>query len=273
MVGKSLLKARLDGTGGIEKEVTLDMVLRSYEEAKGDFFRSKIEPLLAQKCPNGILRDVIQKSSAPWDWFSFLSSKLADDILRNYSSSLAELIEFVTESTRLVCPICADSMFSISDDASGVECNCWRAASRKNEHWNNHACGHTFCRSCARRWAETAINDQKLQIRCPAPGCKYRLWDQDLKELLSSKMFLRHQEHLYTDHLNNLKGLAKEDDDLMAWLRQNARPCPDCHVIVSRSEGCNSMICVCGTRFCYDCGFKTCQCGVNGRSDIWEPKV
>merc|ERR1712007_280625 len=111
---------------------------------------------------------------------------------------------------------------------------------------------------------------QKLQLMINS--CKYRLWDQDLKELLSSKMFLRHQEHLYTDHLSNLKGLAKEDDDLMAWLRQNARPCPDCHVIVSRSEGCNTMICVCGTRFCYACGFITCQCGVKGRSDIWEPK-
>jgi hypothetical protein len=273
VVGKSLLKARLDGTGGIEKEVTLDMVLRSFEEAKGEFFRSKIAPLLAQKCPNGMLRDIIQKDSAPWNWISFLSSTVSDDIFRKYSNSSAEFIQFVTESTSLMCPICADSMFSISDDASGVKCNFWSAASRKNEHWNNHACGHSFCRSCAGRWAETAINDQKLQIRCPAPGCKYKLWDQDLKEVLGSKMFMRHQEHLHADHLSNLKGLAKEDDDLMAWLRKNARPCPDCHVIVSRSEGCNTMVCVCGTRFCYACGCKSCQCGVKGRSDIWEPKA
>lgn len=271
VVGKSLLKARMDGTGGIEKEVTLDMVLESYEEAKGDFFRSKLEPLLAQKCPSGMLRDLIHKSSTPWNWVSCLNSKLADDIFRNCSSSLAEFTEFVTQSTRLTCPICADPMFSVSDDGSGVECNFWSAASRKNEHWDNHACGHFFCRSCAGRWAETAINDQKLHIRCPAPGCKYKLMDQDVRELVSSKMFLRHQEHLYTDHLKNLKGLAKEDDDLMAWLRQNARPCPDCHVVVSRTEGCNSMLCVCGTRFCYACGFKKCQCGVKSRNDIWAP--
>merc|ERR1712046_561232 len=99
------------------------MVLGSCEEAKGDYFRSKIEPILARKCPNGILRDVVQKSSAPWNWVSFLSSNLADDTLRNYSGSLAEFIKFATQSTRFVCPICADSMFSISDDASGVECN------------------------------------------------------------------------------------------------------------------------------------------------------
>jgi hypothetical protein len=275
VVGKSLLKARLDGCGGIEKEVTQDMVVSSFEEAKSQFFKSKIEPLLAQKCPNGILRDSIQKSSAPWNWVSFLRSNLADDILRNHSSSAAEFIEFVTESDSLVCSICADSMFYPSHETLGVECNFWRAASRKNEHWNNHACGHAFCRSCARRWAETGINEQKVQIRCPAPGCKYCLWDQDLKELLSSNMFRRHEEHLHTDHLDNLKGLAKEDDDLVAWLHQNARPCPDCHVIVSRSEGCNSMICVCGTKFCYACGFKSCKCrtGMKDRADIWQPKA
>lgn len=273
VVGKSLLKARFDGTGGIEKDVTLDMVLGSYEEAKNDFFRSKIEVLLAHKCRSGILRDVIGRDPAPWNWIGFLSSKLSDDVLGDHSSSLAQFIEFVTKSPMLACPICADSMFAVSDDGSGVECNFWSATSRKNEHWDNHACGHAFCRSCAKRWAETAINDHKPQIRCPAPGCKYRLWDQDLKELLSSKMFLRHQEHLHADHLVNLKGLAKEDDDLRAWLRSNARPCPDCHVIVSRSEGCNTMICVCGTKFCYACGFKTCQCGVKGRIDIWEPKA
>jgi hypothetical protein len=276
VIGKSLLKARLDGTGGIEKEVSMDMVLESYEEVKDEFFRSQIEPILAQKFggrkgKEGLLRDLIQKSSAPWNWISCLNSNRVDDIFRNHSSSLAEFSEFVTKS--VVCPICADSMFTISDDGSGVECNYWSATSRKNEHWNNHACGHAFCRSCARRWAETAINEQRLQIRCPAPGCKYCLWDQDLKELLSFNMFQRHQEHLHTDHLKNLRGLVKEDDDLMAWLRQNARPCPDCHVIVSRSEGCNSMLCVCGTRFCYACGFKACQCRVKSRSDIWVPKA
>merc|ERR1712048_209006 len=271
-----LLKARLDGCGGIENEVTRNMVLESYEEAKAEFYQSKIAGLVAQKAKSSDMRDTLRnlilKSSAPWSWLSFLRSNLADDILSKSSSS-GEFAKAVTDSSSLVCSICADPMFSISANGSGIDCNFWNAASRKNEHWNNHACGHTFCRSCAEQWAATGINEQRLQIRCPAPGCKYKLWDQDLQELLDSKMFRRHQEHLHADHLGNLKGIAKEESGLMDLLRKHARPCPDCHVIVSRSEGCNVMLCVCGTRFCYACGFKTCQCGVKGRSDIWEPRA
>merc|ERR1712048_326282 len=146
---------------------------------------------------------------------------------------------FFSQSSEFSCPICMDPMVSLSDDGREVQCNFWSAASRKNEHWNNHACGHAFCWSCAKSWAETAVNEQKLQVRCPAAGCKYCLWDQDLKELLSAKMYHRHEEHKHVDHLTNLKQIVKHDDCLMDWLRTNARPCPTCHVIVSRSEGCN----------------------------------
>lgn len=182
------------------------------------------------------------------------------------------MIEFFSDAT---CPICMDPMISLSEDGAKINCNYWSAAFRKNEHWKNDACGHTFCYSCAKSWAETAINQQELHIRCPAAGCKYRFWDQDLHELLSAQMYNRHMEHKHADHLNHLKEIVKHDDCLMDWLRTNARPCPSCHVIVSRSEGCNTMTCVCGTRFCYKCGFKTCQCRSDNKdvlASIWEPK-
>jgi hypothetical protein len=83
-------------------------------------------------------------------------------------------------------------------------------------------------------------------------------------------MFKRHQEHKHADHLKNLRAIIKHDDVLLQWLRSHARPCPDCHVIVSRSEGCNTMICVCGTRFCYACGSKKCECSIKNRNSIWE---
>jgi len=125
------------------------------------------------------------------------------------------------------------------------------------------------------QWAETVINDQKTSVKCPVPGCSYRLWNQDLKELVTKKVLRHHKEHESSNHLKVLAKLSKSktDDDLKSWLKQNARPCPACHVIVSRSTGCDTMTCVCGTIFCYACGFKDCKCRTNkeARPDIWKP--
>jgi E3 ubiquitin-protein ligase RNF144 len=37
--------------------------------------------------------------------------------------------------------------------------------------------------------------------------------------------------------------------------------CPNCAHMVSRTLGCNHMVCICGTRFCYQCGQKQDFCG------------
>lgn len=148
----------------------------------------------------------------------------------------------------------------------------WFVLPRSSEHWSNMPCGHACCRSCMAMWAETAINDQKLRVKCPAENCSYTLYDQDLQTLVSPQAFERHQEHKSADYLQHLKTTLKEDVTLKMWLKSHARPCPDCHVIVSRSEGCNHMMCVCGTRFCYACGFKNCKCGIAKKRDIWNPR-
>merc|ERR1712139_482238 len=169
------------------------------------------------------------------------------------------------------CPICMDPLVSITSDGKIDTSNMWFAPLRKTEHWSNHPCGHACCRSCMVKWTETAINDQKLRIKCPAERCPYSLWDQDVQELVSRDVFERHREHKNADYLKHLKESIQENATLNAWLKTNARPCPACHVIVSRSEGCNVMTCVCGTRFCYSCGFQQCKCSVKERADIWNP--
>jgi len=271
-----LFQAGWNGMGGIASEVTPDMVDKCYEEAKPEFYKPTIQSFLKHKgIPSELgskLEEVILESPQPWTWLSALRSSLLDHLLRQ-SASFPELVENISGSSQLSCQICTDPMLSASDDGTHIQCNFWSAAPRRNEHWNNYACGHTFCRSCMQTWAETAINEHRLHIKCPAAGCKYHLWDQDLQELLTSQMFDRHQEHKHADHLKNLKSVAKHDDGLMEWLRKNARPCPHCHVIVSRSEGCNTMLCVCGTRFCYACGFEKCLCSVKDKADIWNLKA
>jgi len=174
------------------------------------------------------------------------------------------------------CPICMDPMVEQEADGSIDTSKMWFARPRKTEHWSNSPCGHACCHSCMSQWAETVINDQKTSVKCPVPGCSYRLWNQDLKELVNKTVLKHHKEHESADHFKVLAKLAKSkktNADLKSWLKENARPCPECHVIVSRYEGCNVMTCVCGAKFCYACGFKSCQCKTNQkyRPDIWKP--
>jgi len=174
------------------------------------------------------------------------------------------------------CPVCMDPMVEQKADGSIDTSKMWFARPRKTEHWSKKPCGHAFCRACMSRWAETVINDQITSVKCPVPGCSYRLWNQDLVELVNKTVLKRHKEHESADHfkvLTKLNKSSKRNADLKSWLKANARPCPECHVIVSRYEGCNVMTCVCGTKFCYACGFKSCQCRTNEkfRPDIWKP--
>merc|ERR1719487_1359332 len=196
---------------------------------------------------------------------------------QNVTSSIWQdaLASAMQTSELFTCPICMDPLVEFVEHTRQPQMsNMWFARLQKNEHWSSQPCGHACCRTCMKTWAETAINDQKVNIRCPAPGCSYSLFDHDVQALVSPVAFERLQEHKNADYLRHLKSALKEDNRLKFWLKSHARPCPDCHVIVSRSEGCDDMQCVCGTNFCYACGFKSCKCNQRQerRKDIWKPK-
>lgn len=185
------------------------------------------------------------------------------------------------ESDKLSCPICMESFIQIPED-DGIldtdqitELPAWKPTLRTTEHWSSNPCGHVACSSCMQGWAVAEISQQKTRVKCPAPGCPHVLWDHDLKALVSEDDFGRFMALKNTDHIQKLKDDLK-DPALAKWLKANSKPCPDCHVIVSRSEGCNQMQCVCGSRFCYRCGLKSCNCGIfdssrpRQRVDVWD---
>jgi len=256
----------------VGSEVNEQLFEKCCEKAKEDFYTSMIDLELVSQ---GVISSLWRKEVAKGIVQKMNVKELAEAETRGFLMLLSDAIERLTNagSPVIACPICMDPLVSISDSGKLDFSNMWCVPPRKNEHWSNHACGHTFCHPCMERWAETAVNDQKVRIKCPAQRCSYSLWEQDLKALLSQVMFNRYQEHKHADYLQNLQMIADKDDNLMRWLRQNARPCPDCHVIVSRSEGCNTMTCVCGTRFCYACGCQPCQCGKKTKDDIWKPNA
>jgi hypothetical protein len=179
----------------------------------------------------------------------------------------------IAKSQLFTCPICLEPMLQVSKEHGLVDTSkMWYAPLHKNEHWSSQPCGHACCGSCMKMWAETEINDQKVNVRCPALGCSYCLFDHDLKRIVSAEAFERYHERKGADYLKHLKASLKQDPNLTRWLKGNARPCPDCHVIVSRSEGCNVMKCVCGTVFCYACGHASCRCCKKKKGNIWNPK-
>ncbi|CAN6559751.1 unnamed protein product [Malus baccata var. baccata] len=60
----------------------------------------------------------------------------------------------------------------------------------------------------------------------------------------------------------------REAEDIMLRnlvQKKNWRRCPNCRFYVERMEGCNLMVCRCGSYFCYRCGkvYLECRCGVN----------
>lgn len=269
--------AKLEDTyATVVSEVTVEMVDECCEKVKGEYFKHKIEHAMndlgalgrSSQCRDQIVATVLKRCT-----MEVLASATERTLIIDAVRYLLD-----SGSSSLSCPICMDPLVSLRRqgelDLVDVS-NAWSAPLRKNEHWTNHACGHMFCRSCMETWAETAVNDQKIRIKCPGEGCTYSLMEQDLRELLSMRVFSRYQEHKHADYLQNLRQIADKDDSLMRWLRSHARPCPDCHVIVSRYEGCNVMTCVCGCRFCYACGSKSCQCSEKSklRADIWKPDI
>jgi hypothetical protein len=200
---------------------------------------------------------------------TFFQLSTANPDISWYSDALCFEVE--RGAPEFHCPICMEPMITREAGGNINTSRLWFAPHRRTEHWSNNPCGHTFCRHCMSTWADTAIQEQRIRIKCPAEKCAYSLWDQDLKELVSEESFARHQEHKQADYLKHLRTSIKDDKEFKSWLQSHARPCPECHVIVSRSEGCNVMMCVCGTRFCYACGFKDCKCKRKARPDIWNP--
>ncbi|KAF3904707.1 hypothetical protein ABW21_db0209776 [Orbilia brochopaga] len=160
------------------------------------------------------------------------------------------------------------------------------------------ACGHQHCHDCLAQNYEVAINDPtafpaKCCTSLPLAETSFVLDDAQAKAVLALR-----QEHeaskivtcfscegdIYLSDIGKdaaycikchkltctickkemhadlcpedpdtetLRNLAKEE----GWTQ-----CPKCSRLIHRIAGCNSMICVCKTRFCFRCGCAPCNC-------------
>jgi hypothetical protein len=120
------------------------------------------------------------------------------------------------------------------------------------EQWRKPACGHLFCAGCLTGWIQSLVSQQQSFLPCPHPDCNHRIFAGDVHriDLAVYDMFVALSARDYAQKKNDLV----VDEGLREWVKSNTQECPTCHLIVERESGCDYMICLCGTAFCFQCG-------------------
>ncbi|ELR24111.1 IBR domain containing protein [Acanthamoeba castellanii str. Neff] len=106
-------------------------------------------------------------------------------------------------------------------------------------------CGCLYCKPCLRSNYDVLINDgQVLKLTCPNPTCAAPVDEDDLKNILTNKQFLRYQQFFLLASLRN--------DPTVRW-------CPrvGCETAEHGSEeDCHMTCSKCSTEFCWKCNLE-----------------
>ncbi|CCK70656.1 RBR-type E3 ubiquitin transferase KNAG_0E04030 [Huiozyma naganishii CBS 8797] len=173
--------------------------------------------------------------------FDFFDGILTDEVCKRY-----EALFFAQNATKLskyspyactTCPRCGK--WCIKNDLDDVLMNCTQ-------------CDFTFCFDCLHSWH--GYNN--------ACGRKVLIASETLEEYLDKELTDQRKKELEIQFGKRILELASSEytaDKLLELAIQeegsDLQRCPNCRLVVQRSEGCNRMKCeVCGSLFCYLCG-------------------
>eukprot|EP00756_Hemistasia_phaeocysticola_P057480 Hpha_TRINITY_DN34087_c0_g1::TRINITY_DN34087_c0_g1_i1::g.30560::m.30560/K10630/RBCK1, HOIL1; RanBP-type and C3HC4-type zinc finger-containing protein 1 len=109
-------------------------------------------------------------------------------------------------------------------------------------------------------WAGPEDGPPKLQCpKCRKSTC------------LSCKACPFHEGRTCQEHAHRKKDKADQRVSEAAILSGGGRQCKRCKLFVQKDAGCNKMMCLCGFRFCYECGSENAQCGCTPSSHgFWD---
>ncbi len=123
----------------------------------------------------------------------------------------------VTDNDRELCDAHTDALFER-----------WRTGAAGARHCPTPDCPNVF------------ENDQNIARPHNCPGChQYYCANCLVQHVPGARCRDAVRDAVNTDPAN------------AAWIRDNARECPNCGVAVQRTEGCNHMTCRCRHEFCY----------------------
>ena len=145
---------------------------------------------------------------------------------------IVKVVRAWLHATPRVCMICSDKVLWTSMTPFG---RCHRA-----------------CSPCAREYVDHALNEGRLHVRCPGILCKALLGDGRLEQIASSEAIIKRDENRRAANARRLQSFTKEpseeDAAFFSFAQEHTRKCPQCHVLIYRSAGCNHMVCKCGVR-------------------------
>ena len=169
-----------------------------------------------------------------------------------------------TTMNSLTCMICFEDSLTAGCDLEAL-----------HQKKDNSEATHAACQACLVTFLVHCENDRKTTVSCPQPGCE-EIVSNTTKERVLGRLY---NPKAWTN--DNSKANAKEelpDPEFLAWLRENdTQQCQNCKVWIQHEDGCESMMCVCGYRFCWECqapiypkgnakGQKKCSCSWNAQS-------
>ncbi|OMO93340.1 Zinc finger, RING-type [Corchorus olitorius] len=138
-------------------------------------------------------------------------------------------------------------------------------------------CRHFFCWKCMKTYSDIHMTEGTIsKLQCPEAKCGGMVPPFVLKRLLGDEGYERERRHvgiecmtpdvklrilqerqnssqLKPDQIRREKEMINELLSMKEIMR-DAKLCPSCKMAISRTEGCNKMVCQnCGQYFCYRC--------------------
>ena len=112
---------------------------------------------------------------------------------------------------------------------------------------------HSFCQACMKRYAETSMMTMMggpLMLRCPTPGCSHTMPVEELSRLIPLDVMAAKRAEVMQAQRKRLEGIraGHEGDELRSLVEsRQARPCPQCSVLIIKFGGCHHMVrhCMC----------------------------
>lgn len=126
---------------------------------------------------------------------------------------------------------------------------CTEATSRMVTFAN---CGHHACHDCVWRWIVHNESAGQAVVQCPF--CRVVLIETDMSQILGRPYQPQSGGNYIATDDSPMDGLTRQ------WLQSHTRQCGNCGNRIEKHDGCDLMECLCGYRFCFECGRQGGDC-------------